>query len=32
VLTAEAFIGNVSVGTATTELMVSPEQLKSGKH
>jgi hypothetical protein len=32
VLTAEAFIGNVSVGSATTELIVSPEQLKGGKH
>jgi len=32
VLTAEAYIGNVLVGTTTTELVVAPEQLKSRKH
>ena len=32
VLTAEAYIGNVLVGTATTELIVAPEQLKGSKH
>jgi hypothetical protein len=32
VLTAEAYIGNVLVGTTTTELIVGPEQLKSRKH
>jgi hypothetical protein len=32
VVTADAYIGNTLVGTATTVLIVSPEQLKSGKH
>jgi hypothetical protein len=32
VLTAEAYIGNVLVGTTTTELVVAPEQLKGAKH
>src|SRR6185437_6532599 len=32
VFTAEAYIGNVLAGTATTELTVSPDQLKGGKH
>jgi DNA/RNA endonuclease G (NUC1) len=32
VLTAEAYIGNMLVGTATTQLIVAPEQLKGGKH
>jgi hypothetical protein len=32
VLAADAYIGNVLVGTATTELVVAPDQLKSGKH
>jgi hypothetical protein len=32
VLIADAYIGNMLVGTATTELIVAPEQLKSGKH
>ncbi len=31
VLTAEAYIGNVLVGTATTELTVAPELLKRSK-
>jgi hypothetical protein len=32
VLTLEAYVGNTLVGTTTTDLVVSPEQLKSGKH
>ena len=32
VLTAEAYIGNVLVGTATTELIVAPELMKRSKH
>ena len=32
VFTAEAYIGNALVGTATTQLTVSPEQLKGNKH
>jgi len=32
VLSAEAYIGNVLVGTTTTELVVAPDQLKGGKH
>lgn len=32
VLTAEAFIGNTPVGTATTELVVAPEPLKRRRH
>jgi hypothetical protein len=32
VLTAEAYIGNVLVGTTTTDLIVSPELLKRTRH
>ncbi|HEU5131715.1 MAG TPA: HYR domain-containing protein, partial [Pyrinomonadaceae bacterium] len=32
VLTLEAYINNVLVGTATTELLVSPELLKRSRH
>jgi hypothetical protein len=32
VLSADAYIGNVLVGTTTTELVVGPEQLKGGRH